>query len=173
MKNLISYSSSVIIIFIILTSCKSLNRKATINGFVNNYFVIKNEEIKIEDLQKYINYDKLTFNSLTIYEREKLNEYFNFMIDIGYKNLKMNDFQFKIYSSYEINPNLILHYNILYHDKKSIYYMVSKDKLFCFFILDKNNKIISFFSRDFMSQGKDIEPFILTSKNNLESLLKN
>lgn len=161
------------IIILLSMSYQSDNDKDVIKGFINTYFVVKQENLKISDLQNYILYDKLSYDKFSADDKKNLNKYFNFMIDLGYKELKKNNFKYKIYSSQEINPKIISHYKVLYSNQKRVYYVVSGQKIFSFFIIGENNKIISFFSRDFISQGESVEPFIFTSKSHLEALFKN
>ena len=162
----------ILLIFLATLSCQNDGDIKNIDAFIKNFYIKQDEKITIEKMFPYINYSKEAYNNISV-EMKEVSEYLlKEMFASAHEELKANKFEYKIFSSKNFDQKLLKGFNIIYPDREKIYYVVSNKTFFCFFILDDNNKIISFIEA-YRRQKKEIEPFLLTSEAQINELLGN
>ena len=133
-------------------SCSSQSKKKeVINKFVEE--VILNESYDLSKINKFINIntDSLISDSNT-YKQLKFN------IDLIRYDIINNNNKFKIVT-YKKFKNTFREYNIVYKNTNEIFCILSNDELITPFIIDENDKIISFYS-GLIKNNNRINPFI-------------
>jgi hypothetical protein len=157
---------------ILLVSCTQKESDIElIDNFATKYFLNKIDKIDIPEFASFTNLDVKFYNSLSEKQKLDLKEYLIFMLNNANEELKIYDYRYKIVQQQDLEHEIIKNYNIDFKNKNSIYYMISKNKIFAFFIVE-NGKISSFFPKGFMSiNKKNIEPFLLSSENDLKEFL--
>ncbi len=163
----------VLLVFLATLSCQNDGDIKNIDAFIKKYLIKRDKEIKIDKIS-YINYNQKAYNSLPAKQKENAIESFQYFFYLLREVLKDNKFEYKIYTSKNVDQKLLEQYKIIYPYREKIYYavLISDKTLFCFFILDDNNKIISFCPSSPIYPGKEIEPFLLTSEAQINELFK-
>lgn len=154
---------SIFILFSLTSFSQISDSKENIKQFIEEYFIVEEPNISFDSLPNYLNVNIADYNSLDENKKEVLRKYILLLIDIEHKELKKNDFNYSLVKHSELKLDMIKNYRLVYNDLTNVYYMVIENKILTHFILDVNNKIISFAPNVFTTHVGRVEPFMLDS----------
>lgn len=142
--------------------CGQNNNIKKIEKLIDNHF-IKEQLIDVANPPPYLHIDRNDYNKLSADKQQIFSDYVAMLLKLEHDELKKYSFKYKVVAHDNVDAGLLKGYRLVYEDKSQVYYMVCDNKVVTHFILDENDKIISFAPNVFSSHGGRIEPFMLDS----------
>lgn len=135
-----------------------------IEKFINSHF-IEQQSIDVINPPSYLHIDRDDYNKLSAEKKQIVANYLVMLLELEHDELKKYSFEYSAVAHNNIDVDLLKDYRLIHEDKSQVYYMVCDNKIVTHFILDGNDKIISFAPNVFSSHGGRIEPFMLDDLN--------
>ncbi|NDI97502.1 hypothetical protein GWA97_00240 [Flavobacterium sp. LaA7.5] len=140
------------------------NRTENIEKFIKTYLIPENPKVDLMALPSYFYVSIQDIDSLNPKSeqmRVMIKHYILMMLELEHNRLKHNGFNYRLVAHQSINREMLNDYLLVYPNLSNVFYLVSNNKILTHFILDDNNRIISFARNPFGSHGGKIDPFML------------
>lgn len=119
-------------------------QKTNITKFINEFLITENYFTSFESLPEYVNADKKTYSELTQDQKRIVDNYVSEIIDALHKEMEKASFNYKLVNHYHVDKKILSKFNIIYEKLSSVYYLIANDVIITSFIVDDENRIISF-----------------------------